>query len=293
MKAPLAVAEHILEWDTEPRLTAVITEPKRPSGVRPTFVFLNAGVIHRVGPHRLHVDLARSLALMDFPSVRFDVSGLGDSDARRDGLSYHDSRIIETRQVMDRLATRSHTGRFVLCGICSGADHAFQVATVDDRVVGAVLLDGYTYRTHGYYVRRFGRNLFRWRSWANVLTGKHPAWRRLASWARARRPTSEPGSNGEGFVMYSPPRDQVELALQHLLRRGVRLLFIFTGGVQGNYNYAGQLGDMFPSVRSDHTIRTDYWPDVNHTYTLLSHQKRLNQALSEWAASCWPVEAPR
>ena len=45
----------------------------------PTVVLLNAGIVHRVGPNRMHVLLARALAAAGIPSLRFDMSGIGDS----------------------------------------------------------------------------------------------------------------------------------------------------------------------------------------------------------------------
>jgi hypothetical protein len=43
------------------------------------FVLLNAGAVHRQGPFRLYVHLARRLAALGFSCVRFDQPGIGDS----------------------------------------------------------------------------------------------------------------------------------------------------------------------------------------------------------------------
>ena len=45
-----------------------------------TAVFLNAGAVRRIGPHRLWVDTARRWALRGIPSLRLDLGGIGDSD---------------------------------------------------------------------------------------------------------------------------------------------------------------------------------------------------------------------
>ena len=65
-------------------LMGIVCEPDGPwPASRPAMIMLNAGLIHRVGPNRLHVRLARELAARGFLSLRLDLSGRGDSDPRR------------------------------------------------------------------------------------------------------------------------------------------------------------------------------------------------------------------
>jgi alpha/beta superfamily hydrolase len=61
-------------------LVGIITDPPEAERdpQRPAIVCLNAGIIHRVGPHRLYVKMARTLAAMGFVVLRFDFSGIGD-----------------------------------------------------------------------------------------------------------------------------------------------------------------------------------------------------------------------
>ncbi|MGH7928173.1 MAG: alpha/beta hydrolase, partial [Candidatus Binatia bacterium] len=62
-------------------LVGILTDPpeaKRSTRL-PGIILLNAGIIHRVGPNRMHVKIARTLAPMGFVVVRFDFSGIGDS----------------------------------------------------------------------------------------------------------------------------------------------------------------------------------------------------------------------
>src|SRR5215475_3162536 len=54
----------------------------------PGVIILNAGVLHRVGPHRLHVLLARRLAASGFTGLRLDLGGIGDSIASSDAASF-------------------------------------------------------------------------------------------------------------------------------------------------------------------------------------------------------------
>jgi len=69
-------------------LVGIITDPHTVVNAHnhPAIVLLNAGVLHRVGPNRLYVKIARKLASAGFVVLRFDLSGIGDSKARRDNL---------------------------------------------------------------------------------------------------------------------------------------------------------------------------------------------------------------
>ena len=65
-------------------LVGIFTESSQSPAVTapPTVVLLNAGIVHRVGPNRMHVLLARALAAAGISSLRFDMSGIGDSPSR-------------------------------------------------------------------------------------------------------------------------------------------------------------------------------------------------------------------
>src|SRR5688572_23958863 len=142
----------------------------------PAFIMLNSGLLHRVGPHRLYVELARALAAQGIPSLRFDFSGIGDSGPRTDQVQARLAAVDETREAMDLLHERIGSRSFVLVGVCSGADAAFRTAARDHRVVGTVMIDGLPYRSWRFFLRHYLRRLIRPSSWRNVFTGRHPLW---------------------------------------------------------------------------------------------------------------------
>ena len=75
------MTEQVLLFGTNRCLVGMLTEPEKsqvPADL-PAFILFNAGLLHRVGPNRLHVTLARRLARRGFPVLRFDFSGIGDS----------------------------------------------------------------------------------------------------------------------------------------------------------------------------------------------------------------------
>jgi pimeloyl-ACP methyl ester carboxylesterase len=146
---------------------------------RPAIVILNAGIIHRVGPNRMFVGLSRLLAAAGHVVVRFDLSGIGDSEPRADGIAPLDAALADIREVLDSLETTRQTKQVILVGLCSGADQAVIYGASDPRVVGMVLIDPSVPRTFRYYVHHYGGRLFRLSSWLNFTSGRHPIWRQL------------------------------------------------------------------------------------------------------------------
>lgn len=133
--------EHALRFGDNGNLIGIYTATSHPA-TRPGIVLVNSGVIHRTGPNRLYVNIARQLAAAGYPVLRFDLSAIGDSSPRGDAVSFEKSAISETSAAMAALGAHSGATGFILCGICSGADIAFLTARDNPAVVGAVLING-------------------------------------------------------------------------------------------------------------------------------------------------------
>jgi hypothetical protein len=268
-------------------LSGVLTEPAGGAAGRPAVILLNAGLLHRVGPNRLYVRLARQLAAAGLPVLRMDYSGLGDSEPRRDELTLEQSMLAEGIDAMDFLASSGIAERFVPMGLCAGAEQSQRLAVADARVVGGVLIDGYAYRTPGYYLREYGRHVTSARSWRRLLRKPLAAGKRLARGradaapAAADAPPANPG--GVDFVREFPTRQECQAQLEKILARNVELFLLFTGGgMLEFYNYPGQFAATFPSLRGHARIRLDFMPLADHTFTLLSQQDALVASVDKW-----------
>jgi hypothetical protein len=275
------VTERPLLFGDGNSLLGMLSEPA--GGVAPQaplVIMLNAGLIHRVGPNRLHVVLGRRLAAAGIAAFRVDLSGRGDSDVRRDDLSFLDSGTAEVRAAMDRLEQLYGVRRFVLFGICSGADTAGQVGCVDPRVTGLVAIEGAAYPTARSIRRYYLRRLFRAETLMNTIRGRNAIGRWLRGGARA---AAQPEA---GQMVASGPAGAVAAqgvaaALQMLVDRGVEILTVYTGS-SAVYNYVGQVREAFPGVRFGDRLREAYYPGADHTFTRLSQQQRLVEAVAEW-----------
>jgi pimeloyl-ACP methyl ester carboxylesterase len=237
------MSERAILFGKAATLTGVVCEPDNKTGVeRPAFVLLNSGILHRVGSCRLHVRLARALAASGFTSIRFDFSGIGDSEQRRDSLPYEQSSVVEVREAMDYLAQTRGVKGFVLMGLCSGADMAHLAAVQDNRVRGLMWIDPWAYRTRGYWLHHYASRLFRaqvWKNWAAIRL------RRVMGEMSARRAPAESNDvvayDVPKYVREFPPRNKVADELRAYMERGIRILAVFTSGMPDEYNHRSQV----------------------------------------------------
>jgi pimeloyl-ACP methyl ester carboxylesterase len=127
-------------------LRGVLTEPVSAAEADLCAVLLNAGALRRIGPQRMWVEAARRWAAAGIPTLRFDVSGVGDSDGE-DGIFSRRSAFqrpefdAQVQAALDALESRGLPGRFVLGGVCSGAYWSLHRALADERVRGILLLN--------------------------------------------------------------------------------------------------------------------------------------------------------
>jgi len=268
------MTEHAVVFAIAHSLVGVLTEAEMDGDpLRPVIVFLNAGILHRVGPNRLHVRIARELALRGFSSLRFDVSGVGDSPPRTDGLSLRSAALSDIREALDFVADKLGAATFILIGLCSGADLAFRAALADQRIVGTVLIDGLPYHTMRSRWHNFTSRLTRPGGWRRFAALDGPVGRRVLWWRHPVRPTAATGRRDV------PPRHEAESHLRQLTERGVRLLLLYTP--DRDYSYPRHFADTFPRVRSDR-VDVAYFPDSDHTFTLRANQDLLVRTIDRW-----------
>jgi len=275
------VRERPVQFGTSTTLIGMLTEPGAAGSGRPGVLMLNSGILHRVGSCRLHVRLARALAAAGYTSLRFDYSGIGDSEPRRDTLPFEASAVAETREAMDYLAARKGLDRFVLLGLCSGADMAHETAVADARVRALVLLDAWAYRNLGYYWRHYAPRLLRPAVWANY--GRV----RLQRLARRRVAAGTPvGGDGVEYEMPKyvrefPPRERIANDLRLFMSRGMQLFLLWTGGLWV-YNHRGQYAATFRRELVAGNVREEYLPDADHILTGLDHQAWVTREVVSW-----------
>lgn len=253
-------------------LVGVVTRPCAAAS-KVGVLLLNAGITRHIGPFRAHVDLARALAEQGFAVLRFDQSGLGDSalPARADG----DRRQRDIDAAMRLLAKETGVERFVLCGLCSGADDAFHLGSRDERVAGAILLDGVAYPTPGFWLRHALPRLL---NFGKVLR-----------YLMSRR---NPGPSLSDFRDW-PSRPQARQMLATMVGRGTRLLFVFTGGAYHYFNHRAQLAASLGSAAASPRVSLEFWREYDHTFYLRKHRRVLVARICAWMREEFAGAEPR
>jgi len=235
----------------------------------PTVIFLNSGLMHRVGPNRLYVRLTRRLAEMGFPALRFDLSGIGDSRAAANRLSIRERWVDECRAAMDTMAVETGAQRFVLAGNCSGAAASYLTAREDARVVGLGLINLQGPPGLRYYLR--------------LAAGSLVGWRRLLH-GRAKIPGLR--FVGRLVVGGGTPRRTPSFVdgLNDLAERGVDMLLVNSEWDPGYDFFHGKQRPHLERGAMRERVRLDVIPGANHDLSLVANQDRLVESVLGWAA---------
>ena len=276
-------AEESLQLGEGGRLFGILTRPSRAAcnaEPRPVFVFLSAGLLHRVGPYRLHVRLARELAEMGFSSLRVDLAGMGDSPPRP-GLTHRESVAADFTEMLHGLDSRLGRLPLILEGLCTGADNATSLARNEQRAVGLILLDPICFPDGGLTGFR-----------ARAVVAKYANPDRYIAWLRRRwkalvHPQQErqaPGGSVDPLALRDlPTLEQVRATFESIRERGGRVLCVFTDYAHGYYNRSGQLGRVLRLEGYREFCTELWWPETHHTYWLELHRRRLMEEIKAWA----------
>jgi pimeloyl-ACP methyl ester carboxylesterase len=287
-------------FGTAQSLVGILSRPPQRVAGRglPGVILLNAGSVHRVGPNRLYVRMARELAAEGFVVLRFDFSGIGDSGIRSDNLPFARSSVAETQQAMDYLAAVRGIERFVLVGICSGAWVSLRTASIDPRVVGAVLINARNH-LHDRNDENLGTELER-------RTLARHYWRMTFSSSFRRKNVLRTLTGGIDYriiprVMVAsfrslfasgrrkPTRGNDPLGdMVRLVEHGGRLLHIYSEGDEGLDYFQAIVGRRYLGWHDRGRLELEIIPGASHTFMLRWNQERLLAVTREWILSLAP-----
>ena len=270
--------ESVVQFGPDNGLIGFLTTPDESVRVAnaPTAVIINAGIVHRIGPFRLHVDIARQLAAAGYSTLRIDLSGLGDSQPRTEKLRGENRAVLDVTDAFDYLAANHHADKFVLLGLCSGAFNAHQVSVKDSRVVGAAFIDGIVFPTTGYFWRHTVGRLFKPRFYRNAI-------KRRSNFKNQPYINEDAGAElaeSEFFFADDLRRDVIAKDLNDLKKRGVSMLFLYTDGYDDVCGRK-QFREMY-SIVPDNQIQVEYYAKAEHTFRIVENRNIACQRIVDW-----------
>ena len=283
--------EQTLIFGPERHLVATVTLPATPQPAQGGVMVLltNAGVIPRVGPHRLNVKLARHFAQLGVASLRFDMSGLGDSRRSSSRQSTGDQFVADTVAAMD-LAKQFGCTQFIMIGFCSGADIAHLTALEDARLRAIVMWDSYVYPNTKAKLLGFVHRARR----HGLQSAFVKALRFVRAASKNRSESASAGQPVEGPVIFGrtrmPPRDDFGQRIRTLVDQGIEIYFVYSGGEPDWYNYEAQFRDMFQPYGFVDRVAYTYLTLSDHTLTQPKAQDAFITCVDRWLEQrAWPA----
>lgn len=272
------VRERPVRFGRHGKLVGVLTEPSSGAHGDSSVVLLNAGIIHRVGPSRFAVEVARGLAEEGYRVLRFDLSGIGDSEPVP-GEKLEETVRLDILDAVDLVASKG-IKKTTLVGLCSGADNAFAAAGDDPRITGLVLIDPTVHRTAGFYRRRVLARIRTPDFWWRAVNGGYVLrWLRNRL-SRSRSPSRPPGYYG----LLSLNKEDARSQAAGLTRRGVRFLYVLTNGVKEYCNAPEQVAESLPG--SFHgNLRTEWRQEADHLLSRSADRKWLTETVLYWLST--------
>ncbi len=260
-------------------LVGVVTDPVSVGRERIACLLPNVGLAHRIGPHRLNVRIARKLATQGLVSLRFDLSGIGDSRGSTTGTNFLEQAIVDMRSAMDYLSSEMGIEKFVVFGICSGAANAYQLAIADHRVIGVFMFDGFRYPSTQHQladvVARLRQMTFAQRAKFIAAKGKSTFTHLMGKSAT---------SIDASIDVIMPPMPEFERNMERLLDNGASIFCGYSASLAIEDNGFGQLS-AFGKAPFLQRITYEFMPEVDHTATPLHSQARLMEAVARWVAT--------
>lgn len=272
------MTEEAVQFGNRGSLVGIVTRTAASGNKqKPGVILLNPGIVHRVGPGRVYVKIARALAAQGFTVLRFDLSGIGDSSVRLDNRRFEESSVDEASEAMSFLQATRDINRFILLGGCSGAAVSLETARSDRRAIGAILInlparleeqeEETIVRNDRYYYWNFA--LVSLASWRKLLTGQ-------SNYRKIGQALSQ--AIKRHFIGKKQASDsdvRFRAMLREVADQDVQLTFICAEGDPrlGDLREAG--GRELKRFCAQDKVALDVIPRSDHTFSSLYDQERL------------------
>lgn len=276
------------------RLAGIFSEPTDIDTRASPVIFLNGGMNYHIGWGRMHLRMARELAAKGIPSLRYDVTGVGDSlgPQASDELPLYRAEAEEClAAAIDWIEAHGHRAPLIVGG-CSGAYTAFHMARKDRRIAGAVIVNLQCFS----WTPALGLEVDRWRvirrkeyvldhrvqdnarTMARLIAGVSVfGLKALRAVGRIAKRIARARPAGDG--------SQVMTWFQELARRNVEIALVFSEGDPGLVSLEVETGPMGERLGAFANVALHIIEGADHNLTPRAAQDELYAIILEMAQS--------
>lgn len=293
---PPDAREAIVHFGEDGELFGIVTwaPDTSPGGHDKAIVLVNSGAVHRIGPNRLYVTLARHFCRQGYLVLRMDITGLGDSPPRQgsdENVVYSKHAVQDIAAALDYLRREHDITRVHAMGLCSGAYHAFKGAVAGLPLTAVTLINPLTFfwkdgmslkyaehRVAGDIVR-YRTNAFRVGSWLKLLRGKVSVWELSQVLARRMRTLLLIPIRAVARLLGTPLKDDLPAELRAIVRHGIQLHFVFSATDPGHDLLTTLGGRTVSQLSHRGALKIQTIDGADHTFTAAAARAALIGAL--------------
>lgn len=297
--------EREVRYGEKSRLVGILALPVDGVTRGPAVVFVNAGLIHHVGPHRQWLEMARRLASLGIPSLRMDIGGIAGS-APPEGCpinrTYPAWATDDVAAAMDYVRNiEGIGGGIVLVGLCAGAHNAFHAALKLNGIRAVVMIDPISFymldsdpldsterqpewKTHaeyGWYTSRLSDP----EAWRKLLSGQvnllfvaQTLYRKanavLSAWANILLPSAL-------VVRFRSQRGDLGKHLTQIVEGGTVVHMIFAGNAPGLWYLRMYARRALRRLPSTGRFALHIGAGADHTFSQWGWRRWLNDTVTD------------
>lgn len=283
--------EKIANFGKSANLAGILHVSKKAeaSTANPAVVILNAGLIHKVGPNRIFVEMARQLSDIGLNVMRFDFSGIGDSSKRDDAESFEKAAENEVSEAFNYIQQKLGNKKYILIGLCSGAIASLNIGAKDNRVIAAVIInipppDTYVGKEMSSASFYFENALFSANSWKKMVLGKSE-YRKIASaikfavLLKLKKLFNINIERNHGGI-------ELKKKIRNFIEGKKKILFISTDEEVGAEYIFRVAKKEIRQLRKNKLLNVSYFHGSDHLFTLVKHQTLLQKEIINWVKHC-------
>jgi exosortase A-associated hydrolase 1/exosortase A-associated hydrolase 2 len=261
---------------------------------RGVVIVVAGGPQYRVGAHRQFVHLARKLAAIGYPVLRFDLRGMGDSTGAYLGYQQSSSDI---RAAVDALLQQEPgIQEVVLFGECESASGILFYAWRDSRIKGIALVNPWVRTEEGraqvIVKHYYGERLRSVEFWRKVFSGQFD-WRgslkslgqTLAAFYRGKRAFARSRSADDAVDIEGLPLPEKTAA--GLRRYGGQVLLLMSGRdyIAQEFDEVTSESRAWEGLLQGPRLRRHDVAGADHTFSRAEWKDEASTAVTDWLKS--------